>query len=76
MECSQKEIKGEYHMQVWRNLVDEVSKKEGKLDLWDPIGWFESLWRYQSTVWEDIRTDPEWDTATHEYSTGWVRHGP
>lgn len=30
MECSQKnkKLKGEYHMQVWRNLVDEVSEKE------------------------------------------------
>lgn len=48
------------HMQVWGNLVDEVSKKGRRLDLRDPIRWFKYFCRFPEC---SLGTDPHRQTA-------------
>lgn len=50
------------HMQVWGNLVDEVSKKGRRLDLRDPIRWFKNFCRLPE---RSLGTDPHRLGTTH-----------
>lgn len=57
-------------MQVWGNLVDEVSKEGRRLDLRDPIRWFKNFCRFPE---RSLGTDPHRLGTTHAQTAqdGW-----